>query len=68
MTFGLARGLAEFEEIAADVLRLLDQADLDQPVPSCPGWSIAPLAGVNPIPKTAAGLWVSGRPDRHAGR
>ena len=35
--------LDQFAEITADVLRLLLQADLRRPVPSCPGWNIADL-------------------------
>jgi len=43
MMFTPAQGLAELAEIAADVLRLINRADLGRPVPSCPGWSIADL-------------------------
>ena len=64
MMFDPARGLAEFEEIAADVLRLLDQADLDLPVPSCPGWSIADLiAHLGETHRWAAHAVRVGNPD-----
>ena len=38
-----AERLEEFAEITADVHRLVQQADLGRPVPSCPGWSVADL-------------------------
>ena len=34
---------AELEHVAADVARLLAHADLNAPVPSCPGWTVADL-------------------------
>jgi uncharacterized protein (TIGR03083 family) len=36
--------LAELEQAVADVVDLLAEAELDLPVPSCPGWMVADLA------------------------
>jgi uncharacterized protein (TIGR03083 family) len=59
-----ARALAEFENMAADVLRLLDRAELDQPVPSCPGWSVADLiAHLGETHRWAAHAVRAGNPD-----
>ncbi|HSU34222.1 MAG TPA: maleylpyruvate isomerase family mycothiol-dependent enzyme [Propionibacteriaceae bacterium] len=59
-----ARGLAEFAELAADVFRLLNQADLDQPVPSCPGWTVADLiAHLGETHRWAAHAVREGNPD-----
>jgi uncharacterized protein (TIGR03083 family) len=38
-----AQGLAQFEQMAANVVDLLADAELDRPVPSCPGWTVADL-------------------------
>jgi hypothetical protein len=35
--------LAELEQAVADVVDLLAEAELDLPVPSCPGWTAADL-------------------------
>jgi len=64
MMVDAARSLAEFEEIAADVHRLLNQADLDQPVPACPGWSVADLiAHLGETHRWAAHAVREGNPD-----
>jgi uncharacterized protein (TIGR03083 family) len=36
-------GLGQLERAAADVVGLLAEAELDLPVPSCPGWTVADL-------------------------
>jgi uncharacterized protein (TIGR03083 family) len=36
-------GLAHLQRAAADVVDLLAEAELDLPVPSCPGWTVADL-------------------------
>jgi uncharacterized protein (TIGR03083 family) len=38
-----AHGLAQLEQAAADVVDMLADADLDLPVLSCPGWTVADL-------------------------
>ena len=38
-----AHGLAHLERAAADVVAMLAEAELDLPVPSCPGWKVADL-------------------------
>jgi len=64
MMLSPARGLAEFEGLAADVLRLLHHADLGRPVPSCPGWSIADLVGhLGETHRWAEHAVRTGRPD-----
>jgi uncharacterized protein (TIGR03083 family) len=38
-----AHGLAQLEQAVADVVEMLADAELDLPVPSCPGWTVADL-------------------------
>ena len=43
MTTEPADGLAQLEHAVADVVDMLVDADLNLPVPSCPGWTVADL-------------------------